>query len=383
MTQWADRRRRFYSVAFFISIRSILLTAQVMLLAPIIRSKQRGIYRTHRVLSYLSFFLLLTMCTAAPFLLRIIASTYASVGVQYDALFVRIAMISQVSDISIVLITILSQIWQRQRLCGFLNRMQDTVQRVRSIYGRNFVRLRVLLPLWLQLGLTLYDVLMQLVFLVKLAIKIDPWQFAVNLASLYLQQCRATLQLLIMASILLLTACYAQLALRLEDFEQSKIVEFTYFEDLVALQKELDELLARLQCVFQLPLLLLVAGEFINVLANLYAQLYYYVITKAWWFAFVFYYAKISAELYLLIHTVYFCCVLRTVITHLFLDREVDFEDAPETSRYELTHSDVMWPQPTQFFILGLFELNNEFWLFLVTYSVNFIVIILQFGFFT
>lgn len=40
---------------------------------------------------------------------------------------------------------------------------------------------------------------------------------------------------------------------------------------------------------------------------------------------------------------------------------------------------DVLWPQLQQFEILGLYNLNNEFALFLLTYSVSFIVIILEF----
>lgn len=39
-----------------------------------------------------------------------------------------------------------------------------------------------------------------------------------------------------------------------------------------------------------------------------------------------------------------------------------------------------MWPLDClQFSILGLFTLDHAFWLFLVSYAVNFIVIILQF----
>lgn len=39
-----------------------------------------------------------------------------------------------------------------------------------------------------------------------------------------------------------------------------------------------------------------------------------------------------------------------------------------------------MWPLDSlNFSILGLFNLDNAFWLFLVSYAVNFIVIILQF----
>lgn len=327
MSNWAQRGRRVYSVAFFFSLRTILLAAQVMLLAPIIRSKPRGTYRTHAALSCFTLLVLLLLCGAAPFLLRIIASTYERVGVQFDAIFLLIAMTSQISDISIVLITMLSQIWQRRRLCELLNQLQDTVQRVRAIHARPFITARVLLLLWLQLGLTLYDVLMQLVFLVKLAFKIDPWQFLVNLLSLYLQQCRATLQLLIMGCTLLLIACYAQLAEYLKHFSEDSDGELIHYKDLVSLQNVLHKLTLQLKCVFQLPLFLLAAGEFINVLANLYAQLYYYVITKAWWFAFVFYCAKISIELYLLIHVVHFCCVLHEKVAYLFLNSDVDFDE--------------------------------------------------------
>ncbi|XP_011195495.1 putative gustatory receptor 89a [Zeugodacus cucurbitae] len=382
MSNWAQRRRRLYSVAFFFSLRVVLLAAQVMLLAPIIRSKPSGTYRTHGALSCFAVLVLLLLCGAAPFLLRIIAATYERVGVQFDNIFVLIAMTSQVCDISIVLISLLSQIWQRRRLCEFLNHLEDTVQRVRTIHGRHFIKSRVLLLLWLQLGLTLYDVLMQLVFLSKLAFKIDPWQFLVNLLSLYLQQCRATLQLLVMGYLLLLIACYAQLAECLEHFPEDSSGEQLHYEDLVSLHDALYELTLQLKRVFQLPLFLLVTGEFINVLANLYAQLYYYVITKAWWFAFVFYCAKISIELYLLIHVVHFCCELHRKVTHLFLNRDLVLEEPSAHWRFELTHSDVLWPQPIRFDILGMFELNNEFWLFLASYSVNFIVIIVQFGFF-
>ncbi|XP_050341843.1 putative gustatory receptor 89a [Bactrocera neohumeralis] len=381
MSNWTQRRRRLCSVAFFFSLRAVLLTAQVMLLAPLLRSKRRGAYRTHAVLTCFALLVLLLLCGATPFLLRIIASTYERVSVQFDAIFLLIAMTSQVSDISIVLISMLSQIRQRRHLCDFLNQLQDTVQRVRAIHGRNFITARVLLLLWLQLGLTLYDMLTQLVFLAKLSFKIAPWQIVVNLLSLYLQQCRATLQLVIMCCVLLLIACYTQLAECLERFSEDSSAELTNYEDLVWLQKVLYKLTLQLKDVFQFPLFLLVVGEFISVLANLYAQLHYYVTTKAWWFAFVFYCAKISVELYLLIHVVYFCCVLHEKVTNLFLDRDMDFEEPH--CRFELTHTDVLWPQPIRFYILGMFELNNEFWLFLVSYSVNFIVIILQFGFFT
>lgn len=327
MTNWAQRRRRLYNVVFFFSLRVILLTAQVMLLAPIIRSKQRGAYRTHAALTCFALLVLLLLCGVTPFLLRIIASTYERVSVQFDAIFLLIAMTSQVSDISIVLITMLSQLCQRWRLCEFLNQLQDTVQRVRAIHGRNFINAQVLLLLWLQLGLSLYDMLMQLVFLAKLAFQIAPWQIVVNLMSLYLQQCRATLQLLIMGCVLLLIACYAQLAECLEHYSEDSGADLTNYEDLVSLQNVLYKLTLQLKCVFQLPLFLLVAGEFINVLANLYAQLYYFVTTKAWWFAFVFYCAKISVELYLLIHVVHLCCVLHGKVNNLFLDRDVYFEE--------------------------------------------------------
>ncbi|XP_053969621.1 putative gustatory receptor 89a [Anastrepha ludens] len=382
MLHSSHQRRRLYTVVYLFSMRLVLLTAQVMLLAPVLRCKQRDIYRTHSAFSCLAILTFLLLCSAAPFLLRIIASTYELVGVQYDNIFVLIAMVSQVSDIGIVLISMISQIWQRQRLCDFLNQLQSTVQRVRTLRGRNLVSGEALLLFWLQLGLTLYDVLTQLVFLANLAFKLDPWQFLVNLASLYLQQCRATLQLLIMGSVLLLTVCYEQLALRMDDISQGIALELIHFEELISLQNGLDELLRQLLHIFQLPLCLVVGGEFINVLANLYAQLYYYVITKALWLAFLFYCAKISTELYLLIHVVHFCCERHKNVICLFLERDIDLEEGMEW-RFELTHSDALWPQPIKFYILGLFELDNKFWLFLLAYSVNFIVIILQFGFYT
>ncbi|XP_054726920.1 putative gustatory receptor 89a [Anastrepha obliqua] len=349
MLHSSHQRRRLYTVAYLFSTRLVLLTAQVMLLAPVLRCKQRDIYRTHSAFSCLAILAFLLLCSATPFLLRIIASTYELVGVQYDNIFVLIAMVSQ---------------------------------RVRALCGRNLVSGEALLLFWLQLGLTLYDVLMQLVFLANMAFKLDPWQFLVNLASLYLQQCRATLQLLIMGSVLLLTVCYDQLALCVDDISQGIAVELIQFEELVSLQNALDGLLRQLIHIFQLPLCLAVGGEFINVLANLYAQLYYYVITKALWLAFVFYCAKISIELYLLIHVVHFCCERQKNVICVFLESDIDLEEGMEW-RFELTHSDALWPQPIKFCILGLFELDNEFWLFLLAYSVNFIVIILQFGFYS
>ncbi|XP_017491035.1 PREDICTED: putative gustatory receptor 89a [Rhagoletis zephyria] len=172
------------------------------------------------------------------------------------------------------------------------------------------------------------------------------------------------------------------MAYYLENISTGPADELMPFQDLILLHNALNGLLRQLKGIFQLPICLIVCGEFINVLANLYAQLYYYVITRAWWLAFVFYCAKLCIELYLLIHVVHFCCKQQKRVAHLFLDRDIDLKEEAEC-RFELTHSDALWPQSIRFDILGLFELNNEFLLFLISYSVNFVVMILQFGFYT
>lgn len=49
------------------------------------------------------------------------------------------------------------------------------------------------------------------------------------------------------------------------------------------------------------------------------------------------------------------------------------------SSALSVVEMDALWPQLNEFQLLGLFNLNNAFALYLITYSINFLVIIFEF----
>ena len=108
--------------------------------------------------------------------------------------------------------------------------------------------------------------------------------------------------------------------------------------------------------------------DFVNLLASLYAVAYYALADGNQNYSFVAYATTMSID--------YNASILAAHrnIKDVLLNRECPQKLEPLN---ELTHSNALWPLTEEFDILGIIILNNEFWLFVVSYSLNFIVIIL------
>ncbi|XP_023170144.2 putative gustatory receptor 89a [Drosophila hydei] len=338
---------------------------QALGLAPLSFSCGRGA-RCRRLLTASAWLHWLGLLALSPLLLRQSLAMYEATNVKHSTLFKHIALATMAGDVAISLALLFAHIWQRQRLARLLNGLA-------RLQRRHSLSWPATLLMWAKLLLSLYELLCNVPFLQQNAARL-PWlQLLAYGIQLYVQHMSSVFGNGVFCALLLLLGSMQQLEWQWQQPAAGQQ------RRLLRREQRLLLVCADFVGVLQLGIFLLVIGNFINILANMYAYMSYFVEQHGIPLTISNYCAIVAIQLYALILATQMCQVQhaklrRRCLELCYVPQQLTLEQAV------LPTPLLMWPLDNlKFPILGLFNLDNAFWLFLVSYAVNFIVIILQF----
>ncbi|EDW81088.1 uncharacterized protein Dwil_GK11869 [Drosophila willistoni] len=333
---------------------------QLLSLAPVAYNDREGV-RCRRLLTLSAFLKWLILVAIAPFILMQSAALYKATNVKHSSFFNYIALGTMAGDIGISLILLASHLWQRQQLAHLLNQFVNLHHTTRLSWPAT-------LMLWTKLLLSLYEVLCNIPFLQDSAKRL-PWPQLLGYGiELYVQHVSSVYANGIFGGLLLLVANLNELE---EEDGQS-----------LPLKRERHwlRMSSKFSSTFQLGIFLLVIGNFINILANMYAYMSYFVSQHGVPLTISNYCIIVAIQLYALVMVAHLCQVRHSRLCRRYLQLGYTPDNLSLEKAMGPTIPLLMSPLGSvKFTILGLFTLDNAFWLFLVSYAVNFIVIILQF----
>ncbi|XP_039494382.1 putative gustatory receptor 89a [Drosophila santomea] len=307
---------------------------------------------------------LLLLTAMAPLVLWKSAAMYEATNVRHSTAFKTIALATMTGDVCIALALLASHLLHRRELGHLVNDLARLHRRTRLSWWST-------LFLWLKLLLSLYDLLCSVPFLKGAGARL-PWsQLVAYGVQLYFQHVASVYGNGVFGGTLLMLECYAHL-----EREEPNLARL--------LKKEASwwRLTRRFVKVFQLGIFLLVFGSFVNIMVNIYAFMSYYVSLHGVPLTISNNCLVLAIQLFAVILAAHFCQLksakLRTTCLQL--------QYVPEGLTQEQAMASTPFPllSPTgnaKFRILGVFILDNSFWLFLVSYAMNFIVVILQTSF--
>lgn len=237
---------------------------QLLSLAPLSLSlKGRRIARCRRLLTLGAGLRWLVLLSLSPLLLRQSIALYDATNVKPSTLFRHIALTTMAGDVGISLALLGAHLWQRHRLAKMLTGLAELQRRTQLSW------LATLL-LWGKLLLSLYELLCNVPFLQQNASRL-PWpQLAAYGLKLYVQHVSSVFGNGVFGGLLLILASMEQLEQQWQQFPLKKC-------HLLRRERRLLQLCAEFVGVFQLGIFLLVIGNFINILANMYAYMSYFV----------------------------------------------------------------------------------------------------------
>ncbi|XP_033245833.1 putative gustatory receptor 89a [Drosophila miranda] len=353
---------------------------QLLALAPFSYSRSRGA-RCRRLLTLSGVLRWLLLIGLAPLMLWKSAAMYDATNVRHSMIFKNIALAAMTGDVFISLALLGAHLWHRRGLARLLNGLAQLHRKRKLGWGSTLL-------LWSKLLLSLYELLCNVPFLQGAGSRL-PWtQLLAYGIQLYVQHVSSVYANGIFGGMLLLLAS-------LDHLEQ----ESPALARLLKRERGWLRLSANFVDLFQLGIFLLVIGYFVNILANMYAYMSYFVSQHGVPLTISNYCLIVTIQLYALILAAHLCQVRHGRLRQ----RCLEFGYLPP----ELTHHEVggrrwgkvfnspslslqamAWtPFPLfapldslKFSVLGLFTLDHAFWLFLVSYAMNFIVIILQFS---
>ncbi|KAH8353807.1 hypothetical protein KR084_002091 [Drosophila pseudotakahashii] len=335
---------------------------QLLALAPF-RMGGRKVARCQRWVTLSAALRWLLLTSVAPLVVWQSFTIYEATNVQLSTVFKTIALAAMIGDFGISLALLGAHLLKRRELAKLMTGLARLHRRRKLSWWST-------LFLWLKLLLSLYELLCNVPFLEGAGSRL-PWsQLLAFGIQLYVQHVASVYANGVFGGMLLILECYNQL-----EREEPNLAEL--------LQKERSwlRLVNRFVKVFQLGFFLLVIGNFINILANIYAFMSYFVSLHG---------VPLTISNNCLIMAVQLYAVL--LAAHLCQERSgrlrkmcLEHQYVPDGQSHEQAMTSTPFPlvSPTgnvEFRILGLFTLDNSFWLFLVSYAMNFIVVILQFS---
>ncbi|XP_016982617.2 putative gustatory receptor 89a [Drosophila rhopaloa] len=336
---------------------------QLLALAPFRMSGRVGA-RCQRWVTLSAALRWVLLTSLAPVILWKTAAMYEATNVRHSAIFKIIAVATMVGDVCISLALLGTNLWNRKELAKLVSGLARLHRRRRLSWWST-------LFLWLKLFLSLYQLLCNVPFLEGAGSRLPWYQLLAYGVQLYVEHVSSVYANGIFGGMLLILECYNQL--EREEPPPDRL-----------LQRERSwlKLVQRFVDVFQLGIFLLVFGSFINILANMYAFMSYFVSLHGVPLTISNNCLIMAVQLYAMILAAHLCQVrsaqLRKVCLNLeYVPAGLTLEKAMTTS----TPFPLVSPTGSvKFRIIGLFTLDNSFWLFLVSYAMNFIVVILQFS---
>ncbi|SPP80468.1 putative gustatory receptor 89a [Drosophila guanche] len=335
---------------------------QLLALAPFSYSRRRGA-RCRRLLTLSAVLRWLLLIGLAPLMLWKSAAMYDATNVRHSLIFKNIALAAMTGDVFVSLALLGAHLWHRRGLAKLLTGLA-------LLHGKRKLGWCSTLLLWLKLLLSLYELLCNVPFLQAAGSRL-PWtQLLAYSVQLYVQHVSSVYANGIFGGMLLLLAS-------LDHLEQ----ESPGVAKLLQRERRWLRLSTHFVARFQLGIFLLVIGYFVNILANMYAYMSYFVSQHGVPLTISNYCLIAAIQLYALILAAHLCQVRHA---HL-RQRCLEVAYLPPALNQQEMECSTTFPlvaplDSLKFSVLGLFTLDHSFWLFLVSYAMNFIVIILQFS---
>ncbi|XP_037811678.1 putative gustatory receptor 89a [Lucilia sericata] len=354
--------------------------ANITKIAPEMESTSKSLlkwkFRTHRLITAMAIFLCIFYIVVSPFMFKMASDLYSNTRSNQDNLFIIIAKVTMANDVVCSLLLMITHICYRERIVEILNLFNEIVMKVMQL-DRDFVSFKIMVALMLKMSLCIYEMFLNFPFIIKSAYKFSTQSIVAFVFVLYLQELNYIFALNIFVCILIMLCCSLQLE---KEFECKHILGNNLkILQLIDVQNSLQKLIRLFIKTFQFGIFLNILLYFVTILCNIYALLDYYVTTQHLFRTFIVYILSVALELYSLILVTYLCNRSQRQVKDLLLQREeLYFMKSP--GLLSIVETDMIWPQLQEFTLLGLFTINNEFALFLLSYSVNFIVIILEFA---
>ncbi|KAH8323621.1 hypothetical protein KR074_000240 [Drosophila pseudoananassae] len=335
---------------------------QLLALAPFKFSTQNGA-NCHRWMTLSAVFRWLLLTAVAPLILWKSASLYDATNVRHSEIFKGIALGTMAGDVGVSLALLGLNIWNRTKLADLMNGLSRLHHRRRLSWWSTWM-------LWIKILLSLYELLCNVPFLQRAGGHL-PWsQLLAYGVQLYVQHVSSIFANGIFGGLLLLLASLDQL-----ERENLGVVQL-----LVEERRHL-RLAHKFIKASEWGIFLLVIGNFVNILANMYAYMSYFVQEHGIPLTISNYCLIVTVQLYALVLAAHLCQVRHSRLQQRCLEQGYLPEELTPDQAKNLTPFPLVSPAGhLKFGVLGLFTLDNSFWLFLVSYAMNFIVIILQFS---
>ncbi|KAI8130666.1 putative gustatory receptor 89a [Lucilia cuprina] len=375
--------RHCWNKIFFVIIRVMVAINQIIITAPFIyfkttkpianmskiapemeptsKSLLKWKFRTHRLVTAMAIFLIIFYITVSPFMFKLASDLYSNTRTKQDNLFIIVAKVNMANDVLCSLLLMITHIYYREKIVEILNLFNEIVMKVMQLQ-RDFVRFKIIVALMLKMGLSIYEMFLNIPFIIKSANKFSTQSKTFKN---------------IFVCILLMLSCSLQLE---KEFQCTHALGNNLkILQLFDVQNSLQKLIGLFIKTFQFGIFLNILLYFVTILCNIYALLDYYVTTQRLFCTFIVYILSVALELYSLIFVTYLCNRSQRKVKDLLLQRkELYFMKSP--GLLSIVETDMLWPQLQEFKLMGLLVIDNKFALFLLSYSVNFIVIILQFA---
>ncbi|KAM7361901.1 gustatory receptor 89a [Cochliomyia hominivorax] len=396
--------RHCWNKIFFVIIRVMVVINQIIIMSPFIYNKTSKLqketnlkrklqssnsstenypkkimvkwkFRTHRGVTLGAIILCIFYILISPFVVKKASDIYSITRRQKDNFFITVAKFIMFNDVFCSLLIMISNISHRREIVRILNLCYELVQKFLEI-EQNLVDFKLMLVLLLKMSLTTYELVLNIPYIIIIAPRISTTSVVAFVFTHYLQDLGYFFALSIFIFILLLLICSLQLEKELK--YGLTICNDVKLSQLIQLQESLAALVAIFLKTFQFSIFIVILLYFVTILCNVYAMLDFYVSHHRLFGTFIAYVASLALELYFLIFISYLCERSQRRVKDLFLQREELYFLKPSKALL-LVEEDLLWPQIYEFKIIGLYSLNHEFALFLFSYAVNFIVIILEF----
>lgn len=283
----------------------LLCMWQLLSLAPIsVSLKGRCITRTRRLLTLGAGLRWLALLALSPLLLRQSVALYDATNVKPSTLFRHIALATMTGDVCISLMLLGAHLCKRNKLAKVISGLAELQRRTRLSWVATLL-------LWGKLLLPLYELICNLPFLHQNASRL-PWpQLVAYGLQLYVQHVSSVFGNGVFGGLLLILASIERLELQWKQIPRN-----FGKRQLLRRERRLLQLCEDFIDVFQLGIFLLVIGNFINILANMYAYMSYFVEQHGVPLTISNYCLMVTVQLYAVILATHLCHQAHTRLRH-------------------------------------------------------------------
>ncbi|XP_055847982.1 putative gustatory receptor 89a [Episyrphus balteatus] len=258
-------------------------------------------------------------------------------------------------------------------------------------YGGNIITPEIILLIAIKFSITMYEVLINFPYIIQYGDIISTEWFVAFFLNLYIAEIASVFSDIVFGAMLLLARYFylvdeilKALQMDIQNANKAGLSQMEIREyqrkllRLLQLYRQMKRMVFEFAKCIEISILVQMLNTFANTLTNLYALLDFYVQENHLEEKDVVYVLMIFLNICLLLYAAEKVKHSSERLRDTLLDLDTTWDGVNSGWRSDVLAFKI-WPEVFEVNVLGMFPLNNSFLLFLVSYAINFVVIILQF----